>query len=230
MNKNLKIKSLWLLVIFLGVIGVAGVVGAYNGGNPGVVVENWSGDYLGSDSQAGMLGGGTRFPNGISADSTSPSSGEVRGTTFTSTGDVTVGDDLTVTSDLDVDRVTEGSGVYASTTAAVAAGTLNESDILNYTSMDLTATGDTTHTLTLPATSTMTTLIPNAGDYVMWHFRMIGTAAKASTTITAGTGIDLVENENGDVIIEAGNEAWLRFIRESDTDVTVSVDEYIAAD
>ena len=36
------------------------------------------------------VGGGTRFPSGLSADSTSPSSGEVRGTTLTSTGAATL--------------------------------------------------------------------------------------------------------------------------------------------
>lgn len=34
---------------------------------------------------------GTRFPNGISADTTSPTMGQVRGTTFTATGDSTFG-------------------------------------------------------------------------------------------------------------------------------------------
>lgn len=34
---------------------------------------------------------GTRFPNGISADTTSPVRGEVRGTTFTLTGDAVIG-------------------------------------------------------------------------------------------------------------------------------------------
>jgi len=150
-------------------------------------------------------------------------------------GDVTLGafPGPDIYSDINVHgRLTYGGrdGVFASSTTGVATGTLTEANILNNSGMDLTATGDTTHTLTLPATSTMNSLIPNAGDTTAWHFRMIGTAATASTTITAGTGIDLVENENGDVIIEAGNEAWLRFIRESDTDVTVMVDEYIAAD
>lgn len=53
---------------------------------------------VGGDSQSGQLIGasGTRFPNGISADSTSPAVGEVRGTDLTSTDDVVVGDDLTV--------------------------------------------------------------------------------------------------------------------------------------
>lgn len=38
------------------------------------------------------LGAGTRFPNGISADSTAPSAGQVRGTTLLTTGNVTLGD------------------------------------------------------------------------------------------------------------------------------------------
>jgi hypothetical protein len=47
------------------------------------------------------VGGGTRFPNGISADSTSPSAGQIRGATLTTTGDVVIGggdDGLIVTS------------------------------------------------------------------------------------------------------------------------------------
>lgn len=39
---------------------------------------------------------GTRFPNGISADSTSPAVGEVRGADLTATDDLTVTDDVTV--------------------------------------------------------------------------------------------------------------------------------------
>lgn len=38
-----------------------------------------------------QLGSGTRMPNGISADSTSPSAGQVRGTTLTITGASTLG-------------------------------------------------------------------------------------------------------------------------------------------
>lgn len=43
-----------------------------------------------------QLGGGTRFPSGISADSTSPSSGEVRGTTLTITGATTLTGETTL--------------------------------------------------------------------------------------------------------------------------------------
>lgn len=52
----------------------------------------------GNQSEPKNLGGGTRFPNGISADSTSPIAGEVRGTTLTLTGDgVVSGGTLNIT-------------------------------------------------------------------------------------------------------------------------------------
>jgi len=46
---------------------------------------------VGGNQSESNLGGGTRFQNGISADNISPNAGEVRGTTFTSTGDVVLG-------------------------------------------------------------------------------------------------------------------------------------------
>ena len=49
-------------------------------------------------NQSATLGAsGTRFPNGISADSTSPSAGEVRGTTLVTTGAITFGGDISST-------------------------------------------------------------------------------------------------------------------------------------
>ncbi len=51
----------------------------------------------GNQSVSQPLGGGTRFPNGISADSTSPSIGQVRGATLTTTGAATFGGNVTVT-------------------------------------------------------------------------------------------------------------------------------------
>jgi len=53
-------------------------------------------DYL-QQSVAGVFGGGTRYPHGISADTTSPAEGEVRGTTLTITGNSTIGGTLGIT-------------------------------------------------------------------------------------------------------------------------------------
>lgn len=46
------------------------------------------------------LGAGTRYPNGISADTTSPTTGQVRGTTLTVTGTATLGDNGSAIADL----------------------------------------------------------------------------------------------------------------------------------
>lgn len=56
-------------------------------------------------NQSGTLGAsGTRFPNGISADTTSPTAGQVRGTTLTITGAQTLGTPGATTS-IDVGKV-----------------------------------------------------------------------------------------------------------------------------
>lgn len=52
---------------------------------------------VGDKNQPAEVLGGSRFPSGLSADSTSPSSGELRGTTLTVTNTSTFGGDLTVT-------------------------------------------------------------------------------------------------------------------------------------
>lgn len=229
MIKKLNGFTVIAVVALLVVLGAVGFVNAIDGSPTSVtyVIENNTGEVnfiIGDASQddfddvVNFGSSGTRFPNGISADSTSPSAGEVRGTTFTLTGAA------------DVSKFTQGGSILATSSTGIAVGTTTEAQLLANISIDMTLSGDNTHTLGLPNTSTMTTLIPNAGDMFVLKYRVIGTAVSASSTIEAGVGIDLVENENGDVEIEAGNEAILRFIRESDTDVTVFVDEYIAAD
>lgn len=55
---------------------------------------------------------GTRFPNGLSADSTSPSAGQIRGTTLLTTGASTFGGNVTVTTG-------------ASATSTLSAGCIN---------------------------------------------------------------------------------------------------------
>lgn len=140
----------------------------------------------------------------------------------------TPGYTLDVNGSVNFGNMTYGATSLASSTAN-ATETMPISYLTTYSSLDYTP-GDLAVTLTLPATSTMTAFIPNAGDCADFRFRNLDATAATSTTIAAGTGIDLMENENGDVIIEGGNGAQIKFCRELDTDVTVYVDEYIAAD
>ncbi len=152
------------------------------------------------------------------------SSGSFGGTT---SGDIRTHKNLIVDGSAITGNFTYGFTTVASSTSASTV--LLQSHLTTYSGMDLTPSGIAV-TLTLPATSTLTTVIPNAGDCLDWRLRNTSAISASSTTIAAGTGIDLVENENGDVVIDGGNEAQLKFCRELDTDVTVYVDEYIAAD
>lgn len=68
---------------------------------------------VGGNQSASVGATGTRFPNGISADSTSPSAGQVRGTTITTTGLATLAS-ATVTGTL-----TQSTSNSATTTAAL---------------------------------------------------------------------------------------------------------------
>lgn len=82
---------------------------------------------VGANQSGHALGGGTRFPNGISADGTAPSAGQVRGTTLTTTGAavlggaVTAGGTLTVTtSNTATSTVIAGCYQFYATSTATA--------------------------------------------------------------------------------------------------------------
>jgi hypothetical protein len=102
---------------------------------------------------------GTRFPNGLSADSTSPIAGEVRGTTFTSTGDSVVGDDLTVTGDnTSVNGITWSAQRQtmetATTTVCALRSPTGATSTLDFASANFTLSTTTAPTITLAKSAT----------------------------------------------------------------------------
>lgn len=81
-------------------------------------------------------------------------------------------------------------------------------------------------TLTLPASSS----IPVFAGYRTWVIENAHTAAATTTTIAAGTGIDLQEPDGQNVVIGINNYAFLTCFREASTNVVCRVDETIPAD
>lgn len=124
-------------------------------------------------------------------------------------------------------NLTQG-GAYYATSTAVSASTLSATEMDDVSYIKLTPTG-AAHTLTLPATSTLSNFAPNPGD-----FRTIiiqnGATAATNTTIAAGTGMDLQEPDGQNVVIGQSNYAILTFYRQSNGDMVVTVDETIPAD
>ena len=88
-------------------------------------------------------------------------------------------------------------------------------------------------TLTLPASTTFP--LPQAkGASRTWVIENPFTAAATTTTIAAGTGIDLQEPDGQNVVIGINNYAFVNCIRGADSgspeDIVCSIDETIPAD
>lgn len=196
------------------------LVGAISGAIVGIVVA-----IAVVSMNGGMVGATSRAPN-VDAEfkSVTTSEGLTVGTTFTATGGAATFATTTA------DAFTEGGSV-APLTPTSSSITLTQANLLN--NKVITFTASTTMpalTVTLPATSTMTTLLPDAGDYRTWIIENPFTAAATTTTIAAGTGIDLQEPDGQNVVIGINNYAWLTCFREASTDVVCRVDETIPAD
>ena len=86
--KKVSLSSVVLVALLLALVGGQSMLRAQT--SESVVINNYAegGIVLGA-GEGGLLGG-TRFPNGLSADSTSPVAGQVRGTTLTVTGNATI--------------------------------------------------------------------------------------------------------------------------------------------
>ena len=123
---------------------------------------------------------------------------------------------------------TQGGGSTA-TSSTAATYTLTRAEIVDTGVIQWTPNVNTT--VTLMASSTLTDMIPNAGDRrSIWLHNASSTAA-ATITLAAGTGIDLQKNEDSaDLAINGLDWAELIFIRQADTDITVILNEFIEAD
>lgn len=144
--------------------------------------------------------------------------------------DVTVTDDLTVSGETDLEGLTYGNGTLASTTTGTAGGTLTEANLLANYILDVKSNVDVTFPLTLPATSTMTTLLPTAGDTREWMIYNASTTAGVAMTITAGAGIDLIGVTTNDDVIDGDEWSSLKCYRRATTDVVCIISELLHVD
>lgn len=125
-----------------------------------------------------------------------------------------------------VTTFTQGGGITSTSTAG-AASALLATDIDTENLVRIQPLFDA-HTLTLPASTTFPG-IPNAGDMRTLVIENVATAA-TTTTIAAGTGIDLQEPDGQNVVIGQNNYALLTCFREASTNIVCVVDETIPAD
>ena len=127
---------------------------------------------------------------------------------------------------------TQGGGVLNVIDANGGTYTLTQAEMLasNVFEMNAGGAGQAVVALTLPATSTMTTLIPTVGDMREWMIDASALSAATTTTITLGTGVNLIAVTANDDVIDGAEFARLTCWREEDTDVSCIVSELLVAD
>lgn len=131
-----------------------------------------------------------------------------------------------------VGQMTVGGAHTTLTDATGGTYTLTEAELLAANVLKFAAggAGQAVIALTLPATSTMTTLMPTAGDSRIWYYDASALAAATTTTVTAGTGINLIGVTVNDDVIDGAEYAQITCWREADTDVTCLTSELLNAD
>jgi len=104
--------------------------------------------------------------------------------------------------------LTTGGRVLATSTSGSAV-TLTKSDLENYDYISFMSNVSSV-TMTLPATSTMLSLLKNDGDVREWIIHNATTTAATTLTIAVPTGIDLVAYNPADRVLDGGDYAELK--------------------
>lgn len=109
-----------------------------------------------------------------------------------------------------------------STSTSATTQTLLAADIANYSTVILTPTVGAV-TLTLPASSTLATFVPTAGDRQEQCWINASSTAAATIKFAAGTGIDLEFATSSSLILGAGNSGCFKYIRKPATASTFDI-------
>lgn len=140
---------------------------------------------------------------------------------FPTSLEINVSGSTVTTGKLTSGTLTEGGGIRATSTDDTSATFLaSDFDVENMIEFKPTVTGITA---TLPATSTLTSFIPNAGDHRDLMICSATTTAAISFTLAQGTGMNL-QQATSTLAIATGQCAILNFYRATDTDIEVYYD------
>lgn len=128
---------------------------------------------------------------------------------------------------------TYGGGINATSSAAVTQ-TLVMGDLLNYSYIDVMNNKEAL-TWTLPATSTMISMLPEDGSTRSWLFHNATSTELKTLTFAAGAGMDLVSASSTSEILDAGDWAVLEctniyYRSADDTDIMCGIEQLVDAD
>ena len=166
------------------------------------------------------LGGGSERAGGITNyDQVDAADGfSVDGTTVITGAGVITGTTGSMSGLLTLDGGTLKSSTNSTSTTATSY-TFVQADLLNYDTMLMTPNvGDLT--LTLTASSSLTSLVPNTGDTYELAIVNASTTAGIDITLAGGTGT-LLRKATTTATILANSVGILQFIRKANTDIIV---------
>lgn len=125
--------------------------------------------------------------------------------------------------------VTPYSGYVFSTTTVGTASILQSADLSDASVIRVTPSGYVSNVTISLGSSTTIPGIPTPGDHRSFVIENAATTA-TTTTIAAGTGVDLQEPDGQNVVIGQNNYAFVTCFREASTDIVCNIDETIPAD
>lgn len=127
---------------------------------------------------------------------------------------------------------TQGGGCESLVDANGGTYTLTASQMDNQNCFIFTAggAGQAVIALQLPTATELNKVLPNIGDFREWVYDASALAAATTTTVTAGTGIDLIAVTNADDVIDGAEYARLSCWRKSTSAVACITSELLNAD
>ena len=135
---------------------------------------------------------------------------------------------LTVSGATDVSTFTQGGGVSATSTSGTTVPLLASNfDVENVIDVTLNVQDAT---LSFPASSTLSALIPNSGDTREIFIRNASTTAAMDLTISGGTGVLLKTASSSNIVLgdtDGANYAIVRLIRKANTDIEAFLEIFL---
>lgn len=130
------------------------------------------------------------------------------------------------------DGLAQGAGVFSTSTAAsgAVAGTLTAAQLEKNSRIEVLVNSASNMVLTLPATSTMSHILPAAGMRRVWFIENSTTTAAVTLTIAKGTGINLIGVTTNDDVIDGTERSILDCQARTDKDWDCSISELLNVD
>lgn len=220
----MKSFAIWLVIIVVALLGIIGGVVAISGLN--------SEDVVLGDS-------GSRFRNGVSADSTSPVAGELRGTTLTITaasaftGLLTASGGITASGDSHLNSLTQGGAVTAVTVSTTAQtdvpNTLLAAQICDQSYLPITPGNTTTPRLLFPTAAALYAdcLTTNGDTKSVYFYNTSGVTSTLFIVNTSGTLMFASTTNLGtNATLMAGDGAMVTFVRTALATMQILINQF----